>query len=77
MKSDHAEVEGSTGIKKGLLERTGFELRRQAREGSAETKREARAELGRRRDNLRGAVIPAWELALRGPDPAKWDLVRA
>lgn len=77
MKSDHAEVEGSTGVRKGLLERTGFELRRQAREGSPATKREARRELARRRDNLRGAVVPDWEKAERGPNPAKWDLVRA
>lgn len=77
MRPDHAETEGSTGVSKTLTELNGFDLRRQAREGAPEPKRRARAELRRRVGNLRDAVVPDWEKAERGPDPSKWDLLRA
>ncbi len=61
---------------KPLKDLNGIELRHRAREGRGDTAAAALAELERRRDALHGAVIPAWELAERGPDPDTWDLVR-
>ncbi len=72
---EYTALDVATGVPKKLRERTAPELRRRAREGTAAQKREALAELRRRVGNLRNAVIPAWERALRGPDPSKWELV--
>lgn len=55
--------------------RNGIELRIASRSRSVVEREEATRELERRRRNLEGAVIPAWEIEQRGPDPAKWELV--
>jgi hypothetical protein len=55
---------------------SGHELRGKARGRMTDRREECRTELGRRRDNLRGAVIPAWEYKARGPEPSSWDLTR-
>jgi hypothetical protein len=61
---------------KPAKELSGHELRARAGGQLTERREECRAELGRRRDNLRDAVIPAWERAARGQDPRSWDLTR-
>jgi hypothetical protein len=61
---------------KTVKDHNGIELRHRARELRGASADEALAELERRRDNLHGAVIPAWERAERGHDPADWDLAR-
>lgn len=53
---------------------TGGELRRRCREEDGEQGEAAMAELKRRVENLRGAVIPEWERAARGKDPRRWKL---
>ncbi len=55
-------------------ERTCGELRERANSKTTSVRDAARGELRRRCDNLRGAVIPAWETAERGPDPSRWRL---
>jgi len=61
---------------KALRDQTCGELRMHARHTrSPDRKRELLGELRRRVRNLRGAVIPAWERAERGADPADWDLL--
>jgi len=61
---------------KRIVDLNGVELRQRARDGRRTGAAEARAELERRRGNLRGAVIPEWEKAERGPDVSEWDVVR-
>lgn len=52
------------------------ELRRRVKDTRAPADgAEALVELERRRSNLRGAVIPAWERALRGENFEQWALV--
>lgn len=58
---------------KRLVDRTCGELRELARARREPARSNARRELARRRDNLRGAVVPGWELAARGP-VAMWEL---
>lgn len=60
---------------KRLREKNPIELRIAARGKDQTVAADALAELRRRVDNLRGAVIPDWELRQRGPDPAKWELL--
>lgn len=60
---------------KRMLEYSGVELRTQAKSRKKDEKQPALAELARRRDNLRGAVIPAWEFAERGDNVDEWELV--
>jgi hypothetical protein len=59
---------------KRLLERTGGELRERIRHLRGEGRQDAIAELERRRGNLRGAVVPAWELEARGENVDEWEL---
>lgn len=59
---------------KRIKERTCGELRERARSKTPRTRDEARAELTRRRDNLRGAVVPEWEKRARGGNPRDWKL---
>lgn len=59
-----------------LRDPSGSELRERGKTRRGEVRAEVLAELGRRRDNLRDAVIPEWERAARGEDPASWDLLR-
>jgi hypothetical protein len=54
---------------------SGHELRERASGKLNERREECRAELSRRRDNLRDAVIPVWEREARGQDPDRWNLV--
>jgi hypothetical protein len=61
---------------KPAKECNGIELRMRARQRLDSTGEAALVELEHRRDNLHRAVIPAWEKAARGEDPADWDLVR-
>jgi len=58
----------------GVKERNGTELRERARSKTEKVRVAARAELRRRRDNLRDAVVPGWEKAARGDDPSSWKL---
>lgn len=50
----------------------GDELRTRLREGSDADKAAALVEVERRRDNLRGAVVPTWERAIRGERLDDW-----
>lgn len=59
-----------------LRELSGPELRTRGKQSRGAPRAEILAEAGRRRDNLRDAVIPEWELELRGRDPHGWDLLR-
>lgn len=59
---------------KRLTERNGGELRELAKGRSQEIAASALAELERRRDNLRWAVVPEWEKELRGEDIREWVL---
>lgn len=65
-----------TAETKPLRDMNGPELRARGRAKRDSPRAEVLAELGRRRDNLRDAVIPEWERAARGEDPASWDLLR-
>lgn len=58
--------------KKRMVDYNAIELRIRANGKDKAIAAEAKAELRRRVDNLRGAVIPEWEKALRGRDPSKW-----
>lgn len=58
-----------------LRHKNAIDLRITVRGRDPETSRQALAELRRRVGNLRDAVIPAWELEARGPDPVRWELV--
>lgn len=61
-------------MSKGAKDYSGGELRERANATDPKTHKPARRELNRRRDNLRGAVVPAWEREARGGDPADWKL---
>lgn len=60
---------------KKMKDKIGIDLRITARGKDKEAAAKAKAELRRRVGNLRGAVIPEWEKAERGPDPSKWAVV--
>lgn len=60
---------------KKMKDRIAIDLRITARGKDEQRAAEAKAELRRRIGNLRGAVIPEWEKAERGPDPSKWAVV--
>lgn len=62
-------------MSKRMIEFNGVELRTQAKSRKKAESQPALEELERRRDNLRGAVIPAWEFAERGPNVDEWELV--
>lgn len=63
-------------MEKPTKDRSGVELRNRAhdRRLADSTRRQAVEELERRRRNLRGACIPGWEKAARGPKVDDWDL---
>lgn len=60
---------------KHVRDLNGIDLRIKARGRESGPQQDALAELRRRRRNLRGAVIPAWERAARGNDYLRWELV--
>lgn len=60
---------------KRMQDKNAIDLRIVARGKDDGRATSARAELRRRVNNLDRAVIPAWELELRGPDPDHWELV--
>lgn len=64
-----------TVSEKRMLDYNGNELRERAKSRRRETRDDALTELERRRDNLRGAVVPAWELEARGSKVDEWELV--
>lgn len=65
-------MEATKPKRKRIKDLNGIELRMKARQ---DLDPRALVELERRRDNLAGAVIPAWEREARGEDPLHWDLV--
>lgn len=60
---------------KRLKDQNAIDLRIKARGKDKALADEALAELRRRVTNLRGGIIPEWELEARGRDPKKWVLV--
>lgn len=60
-----------------MKERNGLELKQRARDRRLDesTRQAAITELERRRGNLRGACIPEWERAARGPKVDEWAVV--
>ena len=60
---------------KRMKDKTGIDLRIIARGKDKDAAAAAKAELQRRVGCLRGALIPEWEKALRGPDPSRWTVV--
>lgn len=65
----------SLRVPKRLRDRNAIDLRITARGRDKDAAALAVAELKRRVGNLRGAVIPEWELAARGRDPRRWELI--
>lgn len=62
-------------ISKRIKAKGGIDLRIIARGRDKSAAAEAEAELKRRLGNLRGAVVPEWELAARGPHVLKWAVL--
>lgn len=60
---------------KRIQDYNGIELRIRARGKDKALAAEAKTELRRRVGNLRGAVVPEWEKAIRGRDPREWAVV--
>lgn len=60
---------------KRMRDHSPIDLRVAANSRDKQIAREARAEFKRRINNLRGAFIPGWEQALRGPIPSRWKVV--
>ena len=60
---------------KRLEDMGGIDLRIRARGKDKEVARAAEAELKRRLGNLRGAVVPEWEKAQRGPNYLLWAVL--
>lgn len=60
---------------KPLHKRTAEELRAALHSQDQEVREEAMGELEGRRANLKDAVVPAWEIAERGPDYERWSVV--
>jgi hypothetical protein len=61
--------------KKRMVDYNGIDLRIRARGKDKAAAAAAKVELRRRIGNLRGGVIPAWELEARGPEPTRWDVL--
>lgn len=66
---------GEVKLRKRLRDYNAIDLRIRARGKDKDAAAEAKAELRRRIGCLRGAVIPEWEKAARGPDPSRWAVV--